>query len=147
MHRLLAAFMVCMSTLFIVTRGKTQQTLWRSQMPLSYSRLSSPFVDPQNLWQCAKYPAIWPCLFFGGGGVKWLQPTFQFIPLISISIFTINQQTHYSDSLLFHSTAATCFDVCTSSSGSFLLCVLLSYIKNTCRFMVYAKVFTSSGCG
>jgi hypothetical protein len=24
---------------------------------------------------------------------------------------------------------------------------LMSYIKNTCRFMVYAKVFTSSGCG
>jgi hypothetical protein len=44
---------------------------------------------------------------------------------------------HYSNSLLFHSSAPTCFDVCTSSSGSLLLCVLLSYIKHTCRFMVY----------
>jgi hypothetical protein len=41
-------------------------------------------------------------------------------------VYTINQQVHYSVSLLIHSTAPTCFDVCTSSSGSLLLYVLLS---------------------
>jgi hypothetical protein len=43
-------------------------------------------------------------------------------------LFSINQQMCYSDRLLFDSIAPTCFDVCTSSSGSFLLC-LLNYIK------------------
>jgi hypothetical protein len=33
-------------------------------------------------------------------------------------LYTINQQTHYSNSLLMHSTAATCFDVYASSSGN-----------------------------
>jgi hypothetical protein len=36
------------------------------------------------------------------------------------SVCTIYQQLHYSDNLLIHSTAPTCFDVCTSPSGSFL---------------------------
>jgi len=55
MRRLLTAFMVCMLTLIIVTRGMTQQTFWRKALlekPVSYSRLSSPFTDPENSWQC-----------------------------------------------------------------------------------------------
>jgi hypothetical protein len=49
-------------------------------------------------------------------------------PTCSVCTRTINQQMHYSYSLLFHSTAPTCFDARTSSSRSFLRC-LLSYIK------------------
>jgi hypothetical protein len=45
---------------------------------------------------------------------------------------------HYSVNLLINSTAPTCFDVCTLSAGSFLLCVLLSYIK-MCIVVIYAK--------
>jgi hypothetical protein len=37
-------------------------------------------------------------------------------------VFTKYQQLHYSDNLLIHSTAPTCFDVCKSSSGSFFVC-------------------------
>jgi hypothetical protein len=44
-----------------------------------------------------------------------------------------------SDNLLVYSTAPTCFDVCTSSSGTLLLCVLLSYIKITYSYVIYAK--------
>ena len=39
-----------MLTLFIVTRGMTQQTLWRRthlEKPLRYSRPSSPFTNPE----------------------------------------------------------------------------------------------------
>jgi hypothetical protein len=46
------------------------------------------------------------------------------------NVCRIYQQMRNSDNLLIHSTAPTYFDVCTPSSGSFLLCVLLSYIKN-----------------
>jgi hypothetical protein len=46
-------------------------------------------------------------------------------------VYTIYQQMHYSDDLLIPSTAPKCFDLCTSSSRNFLLCVLLSYITNT----------------
>jgi hypothetical protein len=53
---------------------------------------------------------------------------------------------HYSDNLLIHSTAPTCFDVCTLSSGSFLLCVLLSYIKKYIFCYIYQKAFIFSGC-
>jgi hypothetical protein len=52
------------------------------------------------------------------------------------AVCTISQQMHYSDNLIFYSTAPTCFDVCTSSSESFLLCVLLGYIKNTTSLVV-----------
>jgi hypothetical protein len=51
-----------------------------------------------------------------------------------IIVCTIHQQIHYSENLLIHSTAPICFDVCTSTSGSFLLSVRLSYIKNTRLF-------------
>jgi hypothetical protein len=47
------------------------------------------------------------------------------------SIYTTDQQVHYSDNLLIHSTAPTCFDVFTSSSGSLLMSVLLSYIRDS----------------
>jgi hypothetical protein len=40
------------------------------------------------------------------------------------NVRTIYKKLHYSDNIIIHSTAPTCFDVCTSS-----LCVLLSYIK------------------
>jgi hypothetical protein len=45
---------------------------------------------------------------------------------------------YYSDNLLIRPTAPTCFDVYTSSSGSLLLSVLLSYIK-MCIVVLYAK--------
>jgi hypothetical protein len=54
------------------------------------------------------------------------------------SVYTTDQQMHYSDNLIIHSKAPTFFDVCTSSSGSLLLCVLLSYIK-MCIVVVYGK--------
>jgi hypothetical protein len=44
-------------------------------------------------------------------------------------VCTISQELHYSDNLLIHSTAPTCFDIYMSSSESLLLCVLLSCIK------------------
>jgi hypothetical protein len=56
----------------------------------------------------------------------------------SLRNVALDQQMHSSDNLLIHSTAPTCFDVCTSSSGSLLLCVLLGYIK-ICIVVTYVK--------
>jgi hypothetical protein len=52
-----------------------------------------------------------------------------FIPCMFSSMYIISQQMLSSDSLLICSAVATRFDVCTSSSGSLLLSVLLSYIN------------------
>jgi hypothetical protein len=54
------------------------------------------------------------------------------------NVCTVYQQLHCSYNLLIHCTAPTCFDVCTSSYGSLLLCVLLSCIKMSI-VMIYAK--------
>jgi hypothetical protein len=48
---------------------------------------------------------------------------------INYFVWTIYQQWHYSDNLLIHSTAPTCFDLCTSSSGSFLCMPCLVTLK------------------
>jgi hypothetical protein len=54
-------------------------------------------------------------------------------------VFAINRQMHCSDNLLVYPTVPTCFDICTSSSGNLLLCVLMSYIKITYSYVIYAK--------
>jgi hypothetical protein len=54
-------------------------------------------------------------------------------------VCTIYQQMEYSDNLLIHSTAPASFDVCTSSSWSLLLSVLLSYVKDAYSFVLYVK--------
>jgi hypothetical protein len=53
-------------------------------------------------------------------------------------VYRIDQQIQNFDNLLIHFSAATCFDLCTPSSGSLLLCVPLSYIK-MCIVMTYTK--------
>jgi hypothetical protein len=106
----------------------------RSESKCKNVELDQSITNPYRLVQNQRYfknfTRFLKCLYFF---------YFKLYTLHFCSVFTINQQTHSSESLLFHSTAPTCFDVYTSSSGSFLLW-LLSYVKNTCRFMVYAKV-------
>jgi hypothetical protein len=48
------------------------------------------------------------------------------------SVCTIRQQMHNSDSLFVTLYSSYIFYICTSSSGSLLLCVLLGYIKDAC---------------
>jgi hypothetical protein len=62
------------------------------------------------------------------------------------TVYTTDQQMHYSNNLLIHYTAPTCFDVYTSSSGSLLLCVLLSYIKMCIVCDMCQRVFAFNGC-
>jgi hypothetical protein len=54
------------------------------------------------------------------------------------TVYTMDQQMYYSDNLLIYSTAPTRFDVCISSSGSLLLCDLLSYIT-MCIVVTYVR--------
>jgi hypothetical protein len=57
----------------------------------------------------------------------------------STNVYTIGQQMHYNANLLIQSTAPTCFDVCTSSSGSIFCvskCVVVIYAERSLHSMV-----------
>jgi hypothetical protein len=88
--------------------------------PLSYTRFNK-FPYPLEITVGGCHPSLRS--YYS----KWQPCNAIFFNLYTAhfcSVFTMNQQMHYSDSLLFHSPAPTCFDVCTSSSGNFLLCLL-----------------------